>query len=147
MALVIVKKIRYNKHCNWVVILNLELVQFWLFLAAFGTPLTGSFLINKKKTHKTFISITVNIYDIISFEELSFQSTLIKNYFYLLIFTCPRTSQLGKSTCPAGSMYESGMAIPHPCVCFVTFDCLGVKGIIKYIYNVQDIQNNSNFAG
>ena len=28
----------------------------------------------------------------ISFEELSFQSTLIRNYFYLLIFTCPRTS-------------------------------------------------------
>ena len=91
-APVIVKKIRYNKHCNRVVILNLELVQFWLFLAAFGTPLTRSFLINKQKTHKTFISITVNIYDIISFEELSFQSTLIRNYFYLLIFTCPRTS-------------------------------------------------------
>jgi hypothetical protein len=48
-APVIVKKIRYNKHCNRVVILNLELVQFWLFLAAFGTPLTRSFLINKKK--------------------------------------------------------------------------------------------------
>ena len=40
---------------NRVIILNLELVQFWLFLAAFGTPLARSFLIDKKKPHKTFI--------------------------------------------------------------------------------------------
>ena len=50
---------QYNYHCNQVVILNWELPQFWLFLAAFGTPLTWSFPI--KKTHKTFIYITVNI--------------------------------------------------------------------------------------
>jgi len=31
-----------KKNCNRVVILNLEHVQFWLFLAAFGTPLTRS---------------------------------------------------------------------------------------------------------
>jgi hypothetical protein len=31
------------------------------------------------KKHKTFIYIIVNIYDVISFEELSFQSTLIRN--------------------------------------------------------------------
>ena len=55
MAPVNVKKIRYNKHCNWVVILNLELVQFWLFLAAFGTPLTGSFLINKKTAQNIYL--------------------------------------------------------------------------------------------
>ena len=54
-----------------------------------------------KKKHKTFIYITVNIYNILSFEELSFQSTLIRNYFYLLIFTCPRTGYPGKSTCQA----------------------------------------------
>jgi hypothetical protein len=47
---------QYNYHCNRVVIPNLELVQFWLFLAAFGTPLTRSFPIKK---HKTFIYITV----------------------------------------------------------------------------------------
>jgi hypothetical protein len=50
---------QYNYHCNRVVILNWELPQFWLFLAAFGTPLTRSFPIKKK--HKTFIYITVNI--------------------------------------------------------------------------------------
>ena len=40
-------------------------------------------IISNKKKHKTFIYITINIYDIIQFEELSFQSTLIRNYFYL----------------------------------------------------------------
>jgi hypothetical protein len=99
-------------HCNLVVILNLEHVQFWLFLAAFGTPLTRSLPILKKT--KTFISITVNIYDILSFEELSFQSTLNRNYFYLLIFTSPRTSKPATCTCPADSMYESDRAIPLP---------------------------------
>jgi hypothetical protein len=44
----------YNYHCNRVVILNLELVQFWLFLAAFGTPLTRSFLI-KKNTQNIYL--------------------------------------------------------------------------------------------
>ena len=53
---------------------------------------TTDVIVSNKKKKKTFIYITVNIYDIISFEELSFQSTLIRNYFYLLIFTCPRTS-------------------------------------------------------
>jgi hypothetical protein len=60
---------KVNKRKTLAVILNLELEQFWLFLAAFGTPLMQSFPINKK--HKTFIYIhvsTVNIYDIISFE-------------------------------------------------------------------------------
>ena len=51
---------QYNYHCNRVVILKLELVQFWLFLAVFGTPLTRSFPI-KINPHKTFIYITVNI--------------------------------------------------------------------------------------
>ena len=86
---------QYNYHCNRVVILNLELVQFWLFLAAFGTPLTRLFPI-KTKPHKTFINI-------VSFEKLPFHNTLARNYFYLLIFTCS-----------AGFIYESGMAIPHP---------------------------------
>jgi hypothetical protein len=53
---------------------------------------TDAIISNLKKTHKAFIYITINIYDIISFEKLSFHSTLIRNYFYLLIFTCPRTS-------------------------------------------------------
>ena len=39
----------------------------------------------------------------------------------MLIFTCPRTSYPGKSTCPAGSMYESDMAIPPPCIVAVSF--------------------------
>jgi hypothetical protein len=72
---------QYNYHCNRVVILNLELVQFWLFLAAFGTPLTWSFPIKKKPN--TFIYITINIYDILSFEELSFQSTFNKKLFLI----------------------------------------------------------------
>ena len=57
---------QYNYHCNRVVILNLEHVQFWLFLAAFGTPLTRSF--PTKKKHKTFVYINCQYllqYDII----------------------------------------------------------------------------------
>jgi hypothetical protein len=53
---------------------------------------TDAIVSNNNKKPKTFIYITVNIYNIISFEELSLQRTLIRNYFYLLIFTCPRTS-------------------------------------------------------
>ena len=61
-ALVIVKKIWYNKHCNRVVILNLELEQFWLFLAAFGTlalTLTLTLTTNKKfkKNHTKYLSL------------------------------------------------------------------------------------------
>jgi hypothetical protein len=50
---------QYNYHCNRVVILNLELVQFWLFLAAFVTSLT--IVSNIKKKPQTFIYITLNI--------------------------------------------------------------------------------------
>ena len=53
---------------------------------------TDAIISNLKKTHKAFIYITINIYDIISFEKLSIHSTLIRNYFYLLIFTCPSIS-------------------------------------------------------
>ena len=43
-------------HCNRVVIVNLELVQFWLFLAAFRTPLTTDVIVsNKKKTQNIYL--------------------------------------------------------------------------------------------
>ena len=54
---------------------------------------TDAIVSNKKNPTKYLSTLTVNIYyDMISFEELSFQGTLIRNYFYLLIFTCPQTS-------------------------------------------------------
>ena len=67
---------------------------------------------NKKKT---FIYITVNIYDIISFEELSFQSTLIRNILFVDLYLSP--DKLARKIYLFGRfyMYESGMAIPHPC--------------------------------
>jgi hypothetical protein len=45
--------------------------------------------------YKEFVGINISFnleitaLNVIPFEELSFQSTLIRNYFYLLIFTCP----------------------------------------------------------
>jgi hypothetical protein len=67
---------------------------------------------NKKKT---FIYITVNIYDIISFEELSFQSTLIRNILFVDLYLSP--DKLARKIYLFGRfyMYEPGMAIPHPC--------------------------------
>jgi hypothetical protein len=43
---------QHNYHCNRGVILDLELVQFWLFLAVFGTPIM---IVSNKKKHEAFI--------------------------------------------------------------------------------------------
>jgi hypothetical protein len=56
---------QYNYHCNQVVILNLELVQFWLFLAAFGTPMTRSFPIKKNTKYLSIYPSIFTIYNII----------------------------------------------------------------------------------
>jgi hypothetical protein len=53
-------------YCNGVVILNLELVYFWLFLAAYRTPLMRSFPTKQN-----------NIYDIKLFEGLTCFSRIL----------------------------------------------------------------------
>ena len=73
-------------------------IILFIFLAAFGTPLS-------------------NIYDRYIIWGIMFLEYFNKKLLCLVIFTSPRTSLSGISTCPTGSMYESDksfMAILHP---------------------------------
>ena len=82
-----------HRSFNWA---NNRVVIFNLRLSCFRNT-TDTIVSNTKH-----IDITVNIYDIMFFEELSFQKILIRNY-YLLFFTCPKTSKPRKSTCTSWS--------------------------------------------
>jgi hypothetical protein len=83
---------QYNYHCNRVVILNLELVQFWLFLAVFGIPLTWSFPI-KINPHKTFIYITVNILQYSIIWEIVFPQYFNKKLFLFKVLITMRVNK------------------------------------------------------